>query len=114
MIIADCDWDNGTNRFTWAKKYLGKQATDQAGHETLLPLIRDHQPMTRKRTHWYPIVIEREGKSYQGSYAGDAKAVTVMYGGHTLATAVGTTPRHIVAQQLLSELVRKATGKLGG
>ena len=68
--------------------------------------------MTKKRTHWYPIVIEREGKSYRGSYSGDEKTVTVMYGGLTLATQLGTTPRHVIAQQLLAELVRKATGKL--
>jgi len=69
--------------------------------------------MTKKPTHWYPIVIEREGKSYRGSYSGDAKTVTVTYGGLTLETQIGNTPRHVIAQQLLSELVRKATGKLG-
>jgi hypothetical protein len=68
--------------------------------------------MTKKRTHWYPIVIEREGKSYRGSYSGDEKTVTVTYGGLTLATQLGSTPRHVIAQQLLAELVRKATGKL--
>ena len=73
----------------------------------------DVKPMTKKRTHWYPIVIEREGKSYQGSYSGDEKTVTVMYGGLTLATQLCSTPRHVIAQQLLAELVRKATGKLG-
>jgi hypothetical protein len=54
------------------------------------------------------VTIERGGKTYTGTYKVDHRIITVKYESKTETTQVGNLPPHVLARQLLGELITKS------
>ena len=73
--------------------------------------VRKGAPMTKKK-HRVPapreLVLEEAGGRHVGTYTVEHGRVVVWYRGEKRATPVGQSPGHIIARQLLHELVTAA------
>lgn len=55
----------------------------------------------------FPVTIERDGKTYHGTYVVERGMITVRCTGGSKTTQVGNMPVEVLARLLLSELVHQ-------